>query len=248
MDFVQIIAAAQSDWARRRAAGCEGIAAGRRCAAQLRQEDGYLCARCEGIEASRARTQGIAEALDSIPARYRWAKLGFATAPAEVAQGTLARLRKATAPAREALAEVRSHARVGVTIRGGSRRGKTALACAMQDAAARDGATGALFVSARALARSCTEHGFGKGAPPAFTAALDAPLLVLDDVGSERGSASQARDYVSDLLDERINAGLETIITTWHTEATAAAMYGGGISARLFQDFKVIDLGEGPTS
>lgn len=243
MDFEQIIADAKSNWERRRAGGCENVIHGARCAIPLGPDDGYLCPRCSGIMATMELEQRLRPALESIPPRYRWAQFGFLHAPTGIPADTLSRLHKATPGARDALTDFQQGRRAVVTVRGASRRGKTALACAMLDAAIRGGDHSALFVSARAFSRACSEHGFGRGQPAAFMEAAQATLLVIDDVGSERGSTSQARDYVSDVLDDRINADLSTIVTTWLDEETATTMYGGGVAARLFQDALVLDMG-----
>lgn len=127
--------------------------------------------------------------------------------------------------------------------------GKTSLAIAMLDAWVRrnpEERTGAIFLEAAWLARARARHRLGEGEAPTVAAAMRAPLLVLDDLGSER----EDRDgCITDVIYERHNAELPTWITcglatTFDDLAEVLARrYDSGFMRRVLESGKRVQLG-----
>lgn len=254
-DLPAVIARAREAWGRRRALGCEAPTPAGRCAAPLRDGEGYVCAACEARREQARRVEALRLGYGSIPPRFAWARWGapellgrcprLAALPAERRERTLSGLREAASCG------------AWVCLRGPAGRGKSSLAAAMLrgvlDAGAAPDASreawrrarGALWVGARALAKAKAEHPLGRGdpvlviagQPVSFAALTQAPLLVLDDVGSE----ATRNGAVEDLVHERHEAEAPTIVTTWlESDEEAGRLYGGGIVRRLFDPSGVI--------
>jgi len=157
----------------------------------------------------------------SIPEPLRWASL---QAP---------ELRRRVARER-AIAE--GEAALGapaVVLVGPSGSGKTTLACALLRAwEAKHPRRRAVFALATRLAVARIEHGFGHGQAPEIERALEAGLLLLDDVGTEGHSAWNA---VPDVILERVTYGRPIWVTTWMSPEQAAQRYGDGVARRLFE-------------
>jgi DNA replication protein DnaC len=86
------------------------------------------------------------------------------------------------------------------------------------------------------------QHGLGQGEPTEVERALSAHLLVLDDLGSERNTATNA---VPDVIFERAYAGRPTWVTTWMTAEQVAQRYGDGIARRLWERDRMTVIGCG---
>jgi DNA replication protein DnaC len=97
--------------------------------------------------------------------------------------------------------------------------GKTWLACALAQAACRDGMTVLYKRTTRLFDELELAHGDGRF-PRLFKALTKAQLLILDDWGPDRLNTSQRRDLM-EIVEDRYQAG-STIITsqlpvsTWH--------------------------------
>lgn len=97
--------------------------------------------------------------------------------------------------------------------------GKTWLACALAQAACRDGMTVLYKRTPRLFDELELAHGDGRF-PRLFKALTKAQLLILDDWGPDRLNTSQRRDLM-EIVEDRYQAG-STIITsqlpvsTWH--------------------------------
>jgi DNA replication protein DnaC len=125
----------------------------------------------------------------------------------------------------------------GLLLFGPSGSGKTSLACALLRAwEARDVRRRGVFLPAWKLAVARAQYGLGHGEPPEVERALSAALLVLDDLGSERNTATNA---VPDVIFERAYAGRLTWVTTWMTAEQVAQRYGDGIARRLWERGRV---------
>jgi len=97
--------------------------------------------------------------------------------------------------------------------------GKTWLACALAQAACRDGITVLYKRTARLFDELELAHGDGRF-PRLFRALTKTQLLILDDWGPDRLNASQRRDLL-EIVEERYGNGSTLItsqlpISTWH--------------------------------
>lgn len=189
------------------------------------------CDACEAREAAiAARQTAIAETDRSIPAGYRWATFD--------SQDLAGRVRVASGKSVAMAAPLASFSRIVFVGEPGV--GKTSLAVAMlRKRVAASGQRGA-FVHAHRLGVARIQHSAGDGEAAIVEFAMRAPLLLLDDVGTERQTATNA---VPDVILERHAEGLPTWVTTWLSPREAAEKYGGGVARRIFEDTKVIRLG-----
>ncbi|XXX73898.1 hypothetical protein WMF30_40255 [Sorangium sp. So ce134] len=213
---------------------------------------GYLCAECEvdavrEIDAAhRGRLARYLERLDAqLPYMFRWAR---PKAP-EVEQRIPLRAR------REAVAVLpkmltREPEVATLTLAGPAGTGKTSLAIvllrhlyAMALESELDSdvvriACGAKFVSCWDLSGEGTE----KGTPEAvFRSVVNAPLVVLDDLGAERhGVDTVFKDLISKLIHARFHRGASPPLPMWITtgldELAAGRLYGGGVGRRIYTD------------
>lgn len=191
----------------------------------------------------------IKPALESIPPRFRWATLdspllaerapGFDPADVPPLDGWIAML-------------------------GDTGKGKTSVACALMrkwiddygtfgyvdcdkyrsDSGYRvvkstcstlSRAAGARFVSVIQMANERLAWPLGKKNPPMLQSALDATLLVLDDVGKEFALGELARSAVSVVLDHRHDHMKPTIITTGVPLSKLQSGYDTGYGRRILE-------------
>jgi hypothetical protein len=163
----------------------------------------------------------------SIPPALRWCHLDAPELPARV-------YGPAIAVAEGACHEDR------VCLMGATRAGKTSLAVAMLRAWVARNERSALFVHAYRLGVARIQHPAGHGEAPLVEAAMRAPLVLLDDLGSERDIATSP---LADVIFERHAQDLPTWATTGLTREPLAARYGAGVVARLFERARVIHVG-----
>jgi len=167
----------------------------------------------------------------TIPPAYRWARFGAYELSQRVPEAS-------TAVAEASCAEPR------VCLMGVSRAGKTSLAVAMIREWVLRARRPAAFVHAYRLGVARIQHPAGHGEPEAVDVAMRMPLIVLDDLGSERDHALSA---VPDVIFERDAQALPTWVTTGLTREQLVKRYGLGVVARVFERAKVIHVG-GKTS
>lgn len=182
----------------------------------------------ECSEAARARTataERDAVLLGSIPARFRWARLG---AP-ELA--SRCQLQGVTA---QVAVELVLRA-AGAVFAGPAGSGKTSLAVACMYARG----TG-LFVPALRLGTARQQSRLGDGEASAVEDAVRAPLLLLDDVGQEAKTTSNA---VKDVVFARHDADRPTWITTGMSPQQLAELYGDGFARRIFEGAYAVRMG-----
>jgi DNA replication protein DnaC len=120
--------------------------------------------------------------------------------------------------------------------------GKTSLAVAMFRAAVETAPQGVAryrYVSSHALAKARATSSLGEEAP-LVERALQAPLLLLDELGGEDSRHASA---VAEVLYERHAENLATWITTGVNPQAVANRYGGGIARRVFEGAAVFRLG-----
>lgn len=170
------------------------------------------------LEAKADRARALAEVTRTIPSEFRWASLSSPL------------LAKRVDAKRRPLAEVieRILGAHRVVLAGGSGAGKTSLAVAcMRERLV----AGARFVSAITLGTARIQHAAGDGEADIVERAIAAPLLLLDDLGEERHTATSA---VGDVIRERHAAGRATWVTTGLRSRELTAKYGEGVRRRLF--------------
>jgi DNA replication protein DnaC len=134
----------------------------------------------------------------------------------------------------------------GLLLVGPSGCGKTSLACALlREWEVRHPRRRAVFVPAWKLGVARAQHGLGRGEAPDVDRAMEARLLLLDDVGSERNTATNA---VPDVIFARAVDGRPTWVTTWMTAEAVTQRYGDGIARRLFEAGRVTVIACGKQS
>jgi hypothetical protein len=127
-----------------------------------------------------------------------------------------------------------------VCLMGSSRAGKTSLGVAMLRAWVAHHERGAVFVAAHRLGVARIQHPAGRGEAELVEAAMTAPLVLLDDLGSERDFPTNP---IADVIFERHAQDLPTWMTTGLTRQPLVARYGAGVVARLFERAHVIHVG-----
>jgi DNA replication protein DnaC len=178
-------------------------------------------ARMARADADRARAQAVA----TIPRRFEWASVG---------NRELADRVKSDEPLVDVAARVlRSPRAIFV---GPSGSGKTSLACACL----RERVPHGVFMSALRLGMARMQSSLGDGESAEVQRAMTVPLLLLDEVGGEAKTATNA---VRDVLFARHDADLPTWITTGFTGKQLAETYGDGALRRIVEDAYVVKLG-----
>lgn len=127
-----------------------------------------------------------------------------------------------------------------ICLMGASRAGKTSLAVAMLRAWVLGHQRVAVFVPAHRLGVARIQHAAGHGEPEIVETAMTAPLVLLDDVGSERDFPTNP---LPDVVFERHAQELPTWITTGLTREQLVKRYGLGVVARMFERARVIPVG-----
>ncbi len=173
---------------------------------------------CTACESTAAQLQAVeareaARIERNVPLRYRDADLDS--------------FRAATPTQRLALEAVRDHAGEGVFLLGPPGCGKTHLVCC----AVLGGPDGSLFVSSTDLLDDI-RAGFDGDGQGFFARAKLAPLLALDDLGSENPK-DWVRDRLYTLLNARWNANMPLLVTTNCTPQVIAERIGAAGVSRL---------------
>lgn len=101
-------------------------------------------------------------------------------------------------------------------------------------------ACGVRFAAAADLATARKQHPLGSGEPIEIEAAIDATLLILDEVGFE----SQQDTAIPELADIRYRKARTTITTTGLTPAEMIARYGEATVRKLVGSGKLISAFE----
>ena len=126
-----------------------------------------------------------------------------------------------------ALELLRDRAGEGVMLIGDAGCGKTHLACA----AISVGPPGSLFANTTTLLDD-VRRGFGGEGQGLFARALSAPLLALDDLGSE-AVTDWVRDRLYALINHRWDHCLPLLVTTNVLAADLAERIGQGVTSRI---------------
>jgi hypothetical protein len=127
-----------------------------------------------------------------------------------------------------------------VIFQGVARVGKTslAIACLRRRVAESGRAAGVFYAYELGVAR--IQHPAGHGEPELVASAMKFPVALLDDIGSEGGSANNP---VPDVIFARHAHDLPLWATTGLTRPQLVARYGTGIVGRLFERAVVIEMG-----
>lgn len=193
------------------------------CGQQSARVPCWTCA--EAARARVATAERDAVLLTSIPARFRWARLD---APELATRCQL----NGTTPQLAGALVLRA---AGAVFAGPAGSGKTSLAVACLHARG----TG-LFVPALRLGTARQQSRLGGGEAPAVDDAVRAPLLLLDDVGQEAKTATNA---VKDVVFARHDADRPTWITTGLSAKQLAEVYGDGFVRRIFEGAYAVRMG-----
>jgi hypothetical protein len=173
------------------------------------------------------RTTAISALEKTIPATYRWSRF---TAP-ELRQ-------RVPAPAIAWAEDAWRHDRV--CLAGAARAGKTSLGVAMLRRWVSHARRPAAFVHAYRLAIARIMHPAGHGEPELVELAMRAPLVLIDDLGSERDHALSA---IADVIVERHAECRPTWVTTGMVREQLVKRYGHGVAARVFERATMIRVG-----
>lgn len=210
-----------------------------RCGSKFRAtRSGGPCRRCSDEDAEQERREEVKHSLErsarSLP-RWPWARFG----------DRLFSERTKLAPAMVIAAKAWT-VRVGnLLFSGPTGIGKTSIAVAMlhrlhDRAVERDAsdaeqrlASGARFITGHELVAAKRAHPLGRGLAPIVAEAVDATVLLLDELGFE--PQDEATFFV---VDERYRKGRPTIVTTGLDLAGLCAKYGDAWVRRI------LDLGE----
>ena len=174
----------------------------------------WQCSRAKDAEQDRA----AADATCGIPKAFAWAIRGTETLRQRVkSPRTLDEL------------EARVLGAHRVYLQGAAGSGKTSLAVACM----REFLPRALFVRAERLAKAPIEHRAGDGESPLVARAKTAPLLLLDDLGTD---ASVSTSAIADVVFARHDADLPTWITSGLGRSQIIGKYGTGFARRVLGD------------
>lgn len=124
-----------------------------------------------------------------------------------------------------------------IVLRGASGMGKTTIAVAsLLELAERE--RRGMFVASTALALArVNRSGFGE--PRVIADAVAAPVLVVDDLASDPPHAQSA---VGEVIARRYDASKRTIFTTWARDDELRKRYGEGVTRRVLERAKVIEM------
>jgi DNA replication protein DnaC len=179
-------------------------------------------------QAAERLAKRLARFEGQLPAAYRWSAFG---APA------LAQRCPFPAVITKAVESVMCRR---VVIQGPAGTGKTSLGVAMLRAAFEAGQR-ATFVHAYKLGTVRIQQAAGKGEAEYVEDALRANVVLLDDLGTERQTQTNA---VPDVIFERHADDHATWVTTGLSMEQIASKYGDGICRRIFEGAEIFDLGK----
>lgn len=170
--------------------------------------------------------------LEQIPRRFRAHRLETVN--------QFVKRPEAQGEARAALADLLAGEALAVTLVGRSEAGKTSLAAALVALLVELAEEGrpealrllwsALWTDELALSRARASHKLGGGEAPLVARALEASLLVLDELGGPTVSGS---DEALEVIWRRWQDERPTIITTGQTGDKLIQRYGSGVFTRL---------------
>lgn len=185
---------------------------------------GGMCWSCHEARHRAQRARELAEA--AVPPGFAWSTLSSPLLVQRCHGDDML-----VARARSSIGERR------VVLVGASGRGKTSLAIAMMRAWVNAKLEPAVFAMAPELATCRKRERFGREAFEVLEA-LSAPLLVLDDIGTEFASDSSP---ITEIVFKRHADAKPTWFTTWMGPDEVRSRYGDGFARRVFQGARIID-------
>jgi hypothetical protein len=188
--------------------------------------------RCDTCRMLHRAIKALEPVRASIPKRFRWAY--------EDHDAIRQRVKASPELIARALANPPS---TDMVLFGDTAMGKTSLVVGMLDAWVQqdpEARKGARFVEAYGLAGARARHPLGQGEAPEVIAAMDATLLVIDDLGSE---IDDRRNVLADVIFHRHNEELPTWVTTGFTAEQLMARYGSAVVRRMLEQGKRVELG-----
>lgn len=210
---------------------------------------GDLCPKCATAEAEELRAMVLAKARATLP-RMAHATFGIGEA------GYYALGAYVQGPILKSSQTWRATEGTNLVLLGDTGCGKTTAAVAvarriLDSAKTPDQvriAAGTRFVSVRELHRARAElasAGYSaervNGEAPAIAKAKRAVLLVLDEVGFEPEVRREQMPIVCDVVQDRYDAGLVTIVTSGLTELQLAHRYGEATKRRMTERARVVE-------
>lgn len=95
-----------------------------------------------------------------------------------------------------------------------------------------DSVLGVMWTSAADLAHARRRHRIGSGEAPLIEAAIEAPILVVDELGVEPAS-----EAIFELYDARYRRAVPTLTTSGMSREQLVARYGDGLVRRMTAPF-----------
>lgn len=187
----------------------------------LETTGGGLCYGCWRGRDELAKARAATAA--TIPEAFRWARFDAPELPQRVTADMIVRARDAVGSR-------------GVVIQGPSGKGKTSIAVCMLRAWVEAQTRPGIFRLATELASARERRQFGREAPE-VREAIDAPLLVIDDLGTD---APHAQSPVIEVVFSRHQRMRPTWVTTWLDLEATSARYGDGFARRVFQGARLL--------
>lgn len=202
-----------------------------RCGKPFDGDDRDDCPDC--IAAMRLKG-ALSRVIATIPQRFKWAASGDPAALQARVKLSAERIAKA----------LESPPDGDLMLIGNTGAGKTSLAVAMLCAGVRQNPglrSQDRFAAAYALAGARARHPLGQGEAPEIKAAMKAPLLLLDDLGSE---ADDRRNVLTDIIFARHEGDLPTWVTSGFPPEHLMGRYGSALIRRLIENRKPVELGK----
>jgi DNA replication protein DnaC len=172
------------------------------------------------------RREALASFERTLPKAYQWAKFSA---------GALGQ--RVGGAATTALAD-KTWRKPKVVFMGAAGAGKTSLAVACLRRWVAENGRAAGFFHAYALGVARLQHAAGRGEPEIVERAMKWPMVLVDDLGSERAMSGCA---VPDVIFLRHAEQLPLWVTTGMTRAQLVTRYGEGIVRRLFERAFVVE-------
>lgn len=185
------------------------------------------------IDDARAFEQSV---TDLIPRAYRWAKRDAPDLAGRVLNPRTPDNRPLTLSA--VLGRARGQG--SIVIKGPGGAGKTSIVCAMLREWAMAHRVLPMFVDSRQLGIARIQTRAGTGEAEIVRQAMHVPLLVIDDLGAELSTATNAN---GDVIFERHAQDRPTWITTGMKGSDLASTYGAGILRRITERTTTIVVG-----